>query len=82
MTAGGDLDYAVAGQAVTLTLAGEIGASRGDVIAEVGASEPLTNRLGARLVWMGETADRRQALSIETRCVHCHRGFRAKSVRL
>ena len=39
---------------MTLTLAGEIDASRGDVIAEVGVPAPLTNRLGARLVWMGE----------------------------
>jgi sulfate adenylyltransferase large subunit len=53
-TADGDLDHAVAGQAVTLTLAGEIDASRGDVIAEIGTPAPVTNRLSARLVWMGE----------------------------
>jgi sulfate adenylyltransferase large subunit len=53
VTADGDLDHAVAGQAVTLTLAGEIDASRGDVIAEVGAPAPVTDRLCARLVWMG-----------------------------
>jgi sulfate adenylyltransferase large subunit len=52
--ADGDLDHAVAGQAVTLTLAGEIDASRGDVIAEIGAPAPVTNRLSAQLVWMGE----------------------------
>jgi sulfate adenylyltransferase large subunit len=54
VTADGDLDHAVAGQAVTLTLAGEIDASRGDVIAEIGAPAPVTNRLSARLVWMSE----------------------------
>ena len=54
VTADRDLDYAVAGQAVTLTLAGEIDASRGDVIAEIGAPAPVTDRLSARLVWMGE----------------------------
>jgi sulfate adenylyltransferase subunit 1 (EFTu-like GTPase family) len=54
VTADGDLDRAVAGQAVTLTLAGELDASRGDVIAEIGAPAPLTDRLSARLVWMGE----------------------------
>jgi sulfate adenylyltransferase large subunit len=54
VTADGDLDHAVAGQAVTLTLVGEIDASRGDVIAEIGAPAPVTDRLGARLVWMGE----------------------------
>ena len=54
VTADGDLDRAVAGQAVTLTLAGEIDASRGDVIAEIGVPAPVTDRLRARLVWMGE----------------------------
>jgi sulfate adenylyltransferase subunit 1 (EFTu-like GTPase family)/uncharacterized membrane protein len=54
VTADGDLDRAVAGQAVTLTLAGEIDVSRGDVIAAIGAPAPVTDRLRARLVWMGE----------------------------
>jgi len=54
LTANGDLDHAVAGQAVTLTLAGEIDVSRGDVIAEIGAPALVTNRLAARLVWLGE----------------------------
>jgi sulfate adenylyltransferase large subunit len=54
VTADGDLNQAVAGQAVTLTLAGQIDASRGDVIAEIGAPAPVTNWLRARLVWMSE----------------------------
>jgi sulfate adenylyltransferase large subunit len=54
VTADGDLDHAVAGQAVTLTLAGEVDASRGDVIAEIGETAPVTNRVRACLVWMGE----------------------------
>jgi sulfate adenylyltransferase large subunit len=54
VTADGDLDRAVAGQAVTLALAGEIDASRGDVIAEIGAPAPVTNRFCAHLVWMSE----------------------------
>ncbi|MBV8525584.1 MAG: DUF2061 domain-containing protein [Acetobacteraceae bacterium] len=54
VTADGDLDRAIAGQAVTLTLAGEIDVSRGDVIAAVDAPAPVTDRLHARLVWMGE----------------------------
>src|SRR5271163_3308837 len=54
VTADGDLDRAVAGQAVTLTLTGEIDVSRGDMIAEIGAPAPVTDRLCARLVWMGE----------------------------
>jgi sulfate adenylyltransferase large subunit len=54
VTADGDLDRAVAGQAVTMTLAGEIDVSRGDVIAEIGRPAPVTDRFCARLVWMGE----------------------------
>ena len=38
VTADGDLDHAVAGQSVTLTLADEVDVSRGDVIAA--ASSP------------------------------------------
>jgi sulfate adenylyltransferase subunit 1 (EFTu-like GTPase family) len=45
VTADGDLDRAAAGQAVTLTLAGEIDVSRGDVIAGVDAPAPVTDRL-------------------------------------
>jgi sulfate adenylyltransferase large subunit len=54
VTADGDLDRAVVGQAVTLALAGEFDASRGDIIAELGAPTAVTNRLCARLVWMHE----------------------------
>jgi sulfate adenylyltransferase large subunit len=54
VTADGDLNRAVVGQAITLVLAGEIDASRGDVIAEIGAPAPVTNRFCAHLVWMSE----------------------------
>jgi sulfate adenylyltransferase large subunit len=54
VTACGDLDRAVAGQAVTLTLAGEIDASRGDVIVEIGAPASVADRFRACLVWMSE----------------------------
>jgi sulfate adenylyltransferase large subunit len=54
VTADGDLDRAVAGQAVTLTLAGEIDVSRGDVIAAIDAPASVTDRFRARLVWMSE----------------------------
>jgi sulfate adenylyltransferase large subunit len=54
VTADGDLDRAVVGQAVTLVLAGEVDASRGDVIAELEAPAAVTNRLCAHLVWMSE----------------------------
>jgi sulfate adenylyltransferase large subunit len=54
VTADGDLNRAVVGQAVTLTLAGEIDVSRGDMIAEADVPLPVTDRLCARLVWLGE----------------------------
>jgi len=55
VTFDGDLDEAVSGQAVTLTLADEVDVSRGDVI--VAANDPLTarNQVTARLLWTSET---------------------------
>ena len=50
----GDLDQAVAGQSVTLTLADEVDCSRGDLIAAAHeASEPVS-RVKASLVWMSD----------------------------
>lgn len=50
----GDLDEAVAGQAVTLTLTDEIDISRGDLLA-VPESRPLhTDRFETKLVWLHE----------------------------
>ncbi|WP_158174970.1 sulfate adenylyltransferase subunit CysN [Grimontia hollisae] len=54
VTFDGDLDYAHAGQAVTLTLADEIDISRGDLIVPAGDSQQATNKLVARIVWMAE----------------------------
>jgi sulfate adenylyltransferase large subunit len=54
VTADGDLAHAVSGQAVTLTLVGDVDASRGDVIAEIGATALVADRLCVHLVWMGE----------------------------
>jgi sulfate adenylyltransferase large subunit len=56
VTADGDLDRAFAGQAVTVTLSDEVDASRGEVIAAIGASAPVASRLATRLVWMGREA--------------------------
>ncbi|ROU05049.1 sulfate adenylyltransferase subunit CysN [Lysobacter enzymogenes] len=52
VTADGDLAQAVAGQAVTLTLADELDISRGDVIA--GAAQPaqVADQFAAHLLWM------------------------------
>jgi bifunctional enzyme CysN/CysC len=50
----GDIARAVAGQAITVTLADEIDVSRGDVIA--GADDPpqVADQFAAHLLWMGE----------------------------
>ena len=56
-TAGsGDLDEAVAGQSVTLTLADEVDCSRGDVIAVADAPPQVADRFEASLVWMADEA--------------------------
>jgi bifunctional enzyme CysN/CysC len=51
---GGDLDRAVAGQAVTLTLADEIDISRGDVIAAADEPPQVGDQFEATVVWMAE----------------------------
>ncbi|HSV83633.1 MAG TPA: sulfate adenylyltransferase subunit CysN, partial [Ramlibacter sp.] len=56
VTADGDLDQAVAGQAVTLTLADEIDISRGDVISMTDGPAQVADQFEATLVWMGEQA--------------------------
>ena len=55
VTYDGDLDFAVAGQAVTLTLDHEVDVTRGDVICAAGPSvvQPA-DRFSADLVWLGE----------------------------
>ncbi|MBO9545546.1 sulfate adenylyltransferase subunit CysN [Caulobacter sp.] len=54
VTLPGDLDQAVAGQSVTLTLEDEIDISRGDVIASADAPAPVANQFEATLVWMDD----------------------------
>jgi sulfate adenylyltransferase large subunit len=48
-----DIDRAIAGQSVTVTLADELDVSRGDVIADMAQPPAVTDRLAARVVWMG-----------------------------
>ncbi|HEY2073675.1 MAG TPA: sulfate adenylyltransferase subunit CysN, partial [Gaiellaceae bacterium] len=50
----GDLERAVAGQAVTLTLADEIDVSRGDVVSPVDAPAQVGDQFEATVVWMAE----------------------------
>jgi bifunctional enzyme CysN/CysC len=52
VTADGDLAEAVAGEAVTLTLADEVDASRGDVIAAAAARPEFSDQFAAHLIWM------------------------------
>ncbi len=52
VTMNGDLAEAVAGQAVTITLADEIDISRGDVLTTPGALPLVTRHPEAHLVWM------------------------------
>jgi bifunctional enzyme CysN/CysC len=52
----GDLDEAVAGQSVTLTLADEVDCSRGDMIAAAGDPPQASDQFCATFVWMDEEA--------------------------
>jgi bifunctional enzyme CysN/CysC len=54
VTLDGDLDHAVAGQSVTLTLADEIDCSRGDVIVSADDATQPVSRVTASLVWMSD----------------------------
>jgi bifunctional enzyme CysN/CysC len=54
VTYDGDLDEAVAGQAVTLTLADEIDASRGDMIASAAEPPGVADQFEATIVWMAD----------------------------
>jgi bifunctional enzyme CysN/CysC len=54
VTADGDLAAAVDGQAITLTLADEVDASRGDVIAAASDPPEVADQFAAHLLWMGD----------------------------
>ena len=54
VTMDGDLDEAIAGQSVTLTLADEIDASRGDVLCAGDAPAEVADQFEAHVVWMHE----------------------------
>ena len=56
VTADGDLAYAGAGRAVTLTLSDDIDVSRGDVISDCDFPPSVADRFDARLVWIGPDA--------------------------
>jgi bifunctional enzyme CysN/CysC len=54
VTFDGDLDEAVAGQSVTITLTDEIDVSRGDVIAAASAPAAVADQFESHIVWMSE----------------------------
>jgi bifunctional enzyme CysN/CysC len=54
VTSGGDLDQAVAGQSVTVTLVDEVDCSRGDVIAASADPPEAADQFEATIVWMDE----------------------------
>jgi bifunctional enzyme CysN/CysC len=54
VTLEGDLDEAVAGESVTLTFAGEIDCSRGDVIAAADDPPQAADQFEATIVWMDD----------------------------
>ena len=56
VTADGDLERAVAGQSITLTLEDEIDISRGAVISKAAAPAEVADQFEATLVWMAEEA--------------------------
>jgi len=54
VTKDGDLDLAVAGQSVTLTLADEVDCSRGDIIVAADAPAEVADQFETTIVWMAE----------------------------
>jgi len=54
VTAGGDLETAVAGQSITVTLDAEVDVSRGDVLAAGDAPPQVADQFEATVVWMHE----------------------------
>jgi bifunctional enzyme CysN/CysC len=54
VTADGDLECAVAGQSITLTLTDEIDISRGDMISRADAPAEVADQFEATIVWMAD----------------------------
>ncbi|MGA2860441.1 MAG: sulfate adenylyltransferase subunit CysN [Steroidobacteraceae bacterium] len=54
VTANGDLQQAVAGQSITLTLEDEIDISRGDLLAAAAAPASVSDKFEATIVWMSD----------------------------
>jgi len=73
VSADGDMQQAVAGQAVTLCFNREVDASRGDVIADALRPAPVADQFTCHLLWLGDAAllpNRTYWLKIGTRTVN------------
>ena len=55
VTHGGDLDRAIAGQAITVTLTDEIDIGRGDIICAVDNPAPVADQFKVTIAWMDES---------------------------
>jgi bifunctional enzyme CysN/CysC len=68
----GDLDKAVAGQSITLTLEDEVDITRGDVICAAGAPVEVADQFEAQILWMDDEpmlAGRPYILKLATQAV-------------
>ena len=54
VTMDGDLDEALTGQAITLTLADEVDVSRGDVLSSPSSRPEVSDQFSAHLLWMAD----------------------------
>ncbi|MEQ1900758.1 MAG: sulfate adenylyltransferase subunit CysN [Devosia sp.] len=54
VTMDGEIDEAIAGQAVTIVLDREVDISRGDVLAHPGETPEYSNQFQARMIWMSD----------------------------
>ena len=55
VSADGDLDEAITGQAITLTFVEDLDISRGDLLSSVDETPQIADRIQATLVWMSES---------------------------
>lgn len=72
VTFNGDLDQAIAGQSITLTLEDEIDISRGDLLCESSKPASVANQFEVTIVWMSDEpllAGRTYLMKIGTRTV-------------
>ena len=75
VTLDGDLESAVAGQSVTLTLTDELDVSRGDLLSAADSPAEIADQFEAKVVWMSAQPllpDRRYLIKIGSLTVPVH----------